>query len=62
MPMLDGKLIAETLKIKPGKVLRYLKDEMIDFEILNPKATREDSLEYLKANGAKFLAKHMEAE
>lgn len=55
-PLLDGKVICSALGIKPGKIMKHLFDEMTEFEILNPKATADDALDYLKVNGSKFLA------
>lgn len=45
-------------EIKPGKVMKPLLDELLQFEILNPTATIENASTYMQANKTIFLAKY----
>lgn len=47
-PVLDGKQIADLLKLKPGKLIGVLSSKCIELQIMNPSISREDILEQLK--------------
>jgi hypothetical protein len=44
--------------VKPGKIMKPLTEELLKFEILNPRASKDDCVAYMTANKAFFLAKY----
>lgn len=55
-PMLDGGAITDLYDIKPGKAIKFIIDEEIKFQILNPTANYDDVKTYLMGNREQFLA------
>jgi len=58
-PILDGNSIQNLYEIKPGKILRHLIEELIEWQILQEKEyTKEEATEFLQSNKEHFLNKY----
>jgi hypothetical protein len=45
-------------EVQPGKVMKPLLEELNKFQILNPKASVDDCIQYMDSNKDFFLAKY----
>ena len=49
-PMLDGNQLCDLYKIKPGKALKFLMEECLKYQIVNPKAEYSQVEEHMLQN------------
>ena len=54
-PILDGKDICSIYEIKPGKAIKFITEEQIKKQILNPAIKFDEMKDYLMENKDKFL-------
>jgi hypothetical protein len=56
-PLFDGKEIIKILNIKPGKIIGFLIESLINIQIEDPKITKESAINFLtkKRNQLNFL-------
>lgn len=57
-PILDGKQICALYEIKQGKHLKPLLDELLEFQMVETTASREDAEAYMIGKKTEFLAKY----
>ena len=57
-PIIWGKDIFAAMDIKPGHIMKHINVEVINFQILNSDATKEEAGAYLKENKDVFIEKY----
>ena len=57
-PLIDGKTLCSMYNVQPGKIMKPLLDELTKFQILNPKASVDDCIDYMDNNKDYFLTKY----
>ena len=49
--------MCDIFEVRPGKILKFLTEELIKFEILNPRASKEDCKTYFRGDKELILLK-----
>jgi tRNA nucleotidyltransferase (CCA-adding enzyme) len=57
-PLLDGKQLCELYSIKPGKALKFLIDEQLRWQIVNPGSGIEEVSKWLIEKKEELLKKY----
>lgn len=57
-PIVDGKGVQQLYQCKPGKHMKFIIDEGIKYQIINPQAQREEIESHLLENKDAFLEKY----
>lgn len=57
-PLVDGKQICQLYEIKPGKIMKPLMDEVLNYQIEHPYASKVSCCDYLMKHKDEFINKY----